>query len=125
MLKAIYQLPFPPTINSYFAEYKGRRILSEKGRKYKREVNCAIREKGLVKFDDKFVGVNLKLFMPDKRVRDINNVIKALEDSLVYAGVIDDDVQIKEFHNFKPMYIKGGLAVVQIYEVEWREEWIP
>lgn len=119
MLKVIYNLPLPPSINSYYVNYLNKRILSAKGASYKRQVNYAIRKQGFVDFGLSFISLTLQLYFPDKRIRDINNGVKALEDSLVYAGVMADDVQIKQFLNLPPKFIKGGLAVVTIQEMEY------
>ncbi len=87
-------LPFPPTINSYYRSIpRGKicqSILSAKGREYKDKVRAFLGEGNPT---DQRLMMQIKLFMPDKRRRDIDNYLKALLDSL--TGIIyNDDSQI-------------------------------
>jgi len=48
---------------------------------------------------DKFTGrisLSGEFYPPDARRRDLDNVLKCTLDSLVHAGLMDDDSQIKE-----------------------------
>lgn len=56
--------------------------------------------------------------MPDRRVRDLDNLPKAVLDAITAAGVWDDDGQI-DFLSVKRCGIKkGGKIVVEITELE-------
>ena len=59
------------------------------------------------------VSVEIDLYPPDRRRRDIANPLKCLLDSMTHAGVYEDDSQIKdiELHMREPMPPKGLVHV--------------
>lgn len=63
-------------------------------------------------------GCNITLYPPDKRRRDIDNVLKVLIDSLVSANVICDDSQITRLLVQKMSTIGEGQVLVQLYPIE-------
>lgn len=107
-------LPYPPSVNTYYATVNGRRVLSSKGRDYKRTVAFMV---GKVEQITGRVGVGIELFMPDKRRRDIDNVQKALLDALQHAGVYEDDSQIDVLLVRRAGVEKGGRCEVEIVEI--------
>lgn len=60
------------------------------------------------------VEVSVLLFPPDKRQRDFDNYFEVLFDSLTYAGMWLDDVQIKKLTVESKEKIKYGKAEVTI-----------
>ena len=52
---------------------------------------------------------------PDRRRRDLDNILKALLDSIVHAGVIEDDSQIDEIQITRGDVVADGAVVVRIY----------
>lgn len=91
MLKLI--LPYPPTINHYWRHVGQRVLISQKGREYRTAVATYLKSKG-VKALTGPLSIDIKLDMPDRRRRDIDNVLKALLDSLESGGAFLDDNQI-------------------------------
>jgi len=55
---------------------------------------------------------------PDKRVRDLDNILKSLLDSLVHAGVILDDSLIDDLHIVRNNTAKPGHVVISINPME-------
>lgn len=91
---ATVSLPFPPSTNTYWRNVKGRTLISEKGRAYRGEVIAEVLQHGN---NLKLAGrlhVEMELFPPDKRRRDIDNFSKAILDALTHAGLWLDDSQI-------------------------------
>jgi crossover junction endodeoxyribonuclease RusA len=52
--------------------------------------------------------LSVMLYPPDRRRRDIDNVCKALLDSLTFAGLIEDDSLIDKLTIERGTVVKGG-----------------
>lgn len=50
--------------------------------------------------------MTVELFPPDRRRRDMDNTLKALQDSLQHGKVYEDDCQISVLHMFRREMIK-------------------
>lgn len=76
---------------------------------------CGIvgREKKALKIDSR-VKINVRVYPPDRRKRDIDGYLKALLDSLTHAGVWLDDEQVDSIYITRGEVVKGGKAVVEI-----------
>lgn len=59
------------------------------------------------------VSLFLDCYPPDRRRRDIDNILKCLLDSLVNAGVMEDDSLIKRLHMEMREPIPEGLVHVR------------
>ncbi|WP_446028889.1 RusA family crossover junction endodeoxyribonuclease [Lelliottia amnigena] len=95
-------LPFPPSVNTYWrapnsGPLKGRHLISAKGRAYQSAACAAIVEqlRRLPKPSNSPAAVEIVLYPPDLRRRDIDNYNKALFDALTHAGVWEDDSQVQ------------------------------
>lgn len=122
----IFELPWPPSVNHYWRNVvvgrHARTLISADGRAYKRNVGQAVLEQTVgQKIKHKpFLGrvsVELTLYPPDRRSRDIDNSTKAVLDALTDAKVWRDDSQVDELHIRRADVVRGGKAVVQITEV--------
>ncbi|MBU3640001.1 RusA family crossover junction endodeoxyribonuclease [Polynucleobacter sp. AP-RePozz3-80-G7] len=110
-------LPLPPTINSYYATVRNRRIVSADGRAFKKYVSDYCLVNRVAKFGSSRILLAMLIHPADKRRSDINNRIKALEDALVEAGVMDDDSQIDKTINERGEIKKGGECAVMLKEI--------
>jgi crossover junction endodeoxyribonuclease RusA len=95
-------LPFPPSVNTYWrapnkGPLAGRHLISAAGRKYQSAACAAIIEqlRRLPKPTTAPAAVEIILYPPDARRRDIDNYNKALFDALTHAGIWEDDSQVK------------------------------
>ena len=61
--------------------------------------------------------VDVIVFPPDRRRRDIDNVQKALLDALQHGGAYDDDSQIVRLSIEKGDPVEGGKTIVRIQKV--------
>jgi len=61
------------------------------------------------------VGVRVLVWPPDRRTRDLDNLLKGLLDSITGAGVILDDCQIDEIHMMRESVRKGGAVQVWLW----------
>jgi crossover junction endodeoxyribonuclease RusA len=110
-------LPFPQSVNSLYRSIKGRNILSKAGRQYHVDALAAILAQGRRKFTGR-VAVEIKLYPPDGRRRDIDNHLKIALDTLTHAGVWYDDEQVDDLRIIRMPVQKPGKAVVRIEEIK-------
>lgn len=114
-------LPFPPSVNTYWrapnkGPLKGRHLISAAGRKYQSDACAAIIEqlRRLPKPSSEPASVEVILYPPDVRRRDIDNYNKALFDALTHAGVWEDDSQVKRLLVEWGPVVKGGMVEITI-----------
>ncbi|OOO81549.1 hypothetical protein AJR17_010660 [Shigella boydii] len=95
-------LPFPPSVNTYWrypnkGAFAGKSLISAAGRKFQSAACAAIVEqlRRLPKPTSAPASVEIVLFPPDNRIRDLDNYNKALFDALTHAGGWEDDSQVK------------------------------
>lgn len=88
-------LPYPPSLNSLYVPYRGRMIISKEARRYHRTFQEVLRELGHPGCADGFLEADIWVCPPDRRGRDIDNVLKCLFDAMQKAGVYENDYQIK------------------------------
>jgi len=111
---ATFELPLPPTINGGYWGFKGhRRFLTDKAKEFQAEVFYAVVAQ-TVRFRSASLEMTIVVNFKDKRVQDISNRVKALEDAFVHAGLMDDDSQIKILHVYEGPNVKGGKCTVRI-----------
>jgi crossover junction endodeoxyribonuclease RusA len=110
-------LPFSPSVNSLYRTFKGRMILSKRGRQYRTDSLAAILSQERQKFTGR-VAVEFKLYPPDRRRRDIDNSIKGLFDTLTHAGIWNDDEQVDDLRVIRCECVPGGKVIVRIEEIK-------
>jgi len=114
-------LPWPPTINTYWRH----RVINNnaivyitvEGKIYRKIVNELVLEAAAAQEFKKYTGrlrVVIEAFPPDKRKRDLDNVLKSLLDALTHANVWDDDSQIDDLRIYRN--IVAGMVKVRLYE---------
>lgn len=108
------QLPLPPTLNTYWRNFRGRTVLSAGGRAYKVAVQEHIAAINAPKFGQERLGATITIFARDKRNIDLDNRLKALFDSLQDAGLFDDDSQFDRIYISRGMIKKGGGCTITI-----------
>ena len=93
-------LPFPPSANRYWRHptkgaLDGRHLISADGRVFRDQVMRNAQAEHWPSFNpDQRLRVRILAFMPDKRRRDLDNLLKSAMDALTHAGVWADDSQI-------------------------------
>jgi len=110
-------IPYPPSVNTYWRfvtnHFKAPRVLlSEKGRAYKAMVAMHINRPTVPLKGELFMSI--VCYPPDRRRRDMDNVLKGCFDALQYAGIYEDDSQIVAFNFRKAEMIKGGQLDIEI-----------
>lgn len=90
----VIELPWPPSINHYWRHTKNGHYISQEGTNYRKTVQClCLKHRGLFSAHDR-LSVLIDAYAPDKRRRDLDNVLKSLLDSLQHANIYKDDNQI-------------------------------
>lgn len=108
-----YDLPYPPTINTYWRNLgEGRTVLSRGAREYRKAVMELIG--AAVPVRDR-LRIEIELYPPDKRRRDLDNVTKSLFDCMQHACVFHDDSQIDEYRIKRMPVVAGGRCLVTLY----------
>ena len=111
------ELPWPPSVNHYYRHVGPRVLISKEGRNYRDVVSARIRSANIQRFDGA-VELNIQLYPPDNRRRDVDNVLKCVLDTLTVAGLYNDDSQVKKLiiEKLEPMP-PHGLAVLMIEKI--------
>ena len=90
-------LPWPPSVNTYWRNVGGKVLISKKGRAYRKLIAEMVLVDGYCPLGDARLGIHMAACPPDRRKRDLDNLPKAVFDSLQHAGLFDDDEQIDYF----------------------------
>jgi len=104
-------LPWPPTVNTYWRNVSGRSIISKGGRLYREAVKKLVAEHHAGLHFDGLVAVDFHAHMPDRRRRDVDNLPKAMLDSLVHAGVLADDSLVDDMRVRKARDANGQILI--------------
>jgi len=111
-------LGWPASTNSYWRRNGSRYFIAPAGIKYRESVWAAIR--ALPQPFKPFlegVAVDIKAYPPDHRKRDIDNILKSLEDSLTHARVWLDDFQVAKLSIERMHVEKPGRLTVTITSI--------
>jgi len=109
------KLPWPPSVNRYWRNVKGRTLISAEGRAYKKAVAGLVMAKGLAgafSGDDR-LEVAIAAHVPDKRRRDLDNLLKASLDAITEAIGVDDS-QIDDLRIVRAEKMEGGELALTI-----------
>ena len=96
MREITFNLPYPISIsvNNIWKRSKQGMYLNHRAKKYRDEVYYLTRN--IETFDQKDLEIELKMYPPDKRTRDIDNILKSIFDAIQYAKIINSDYQIRK-----------------------------
>lgn len=115
MYDLILHLPFPPSEKSYYAIGKSKnKYVTKVGKAYQTAIAESVHEQSASINIMSPISMTVILYMPDRRVRDVDNYMKALLDGLDLAGVYDDDNLVDQLHSVRGEVVKGGSCVVLI-----------
>lgn len=89
------RLPFPPSVNHYWRHARGRHYISERGEAYRKDVAWTVKLKRRKPLEG-MLRVTIHATPPDKRRRDVDNLLKVPLDALQHGGLYRDDYQIQE-----------------------------
>lgn len=113
----ILELPYPPSVNTYWRANGKRRFISKEGVLFKTEVQAICFREKVGSFGDARLSVNVYIHPRSRRIFDLDNCLKAILDALMAAGVYDDDSQIDILSIARSDPVINGKAVVSINEI--------
>ena len=112
----VIDLPFPNSTNTHWRTGRGHHYISPKGVAFREAVKL-VANIHQEKAPEGRLEVSVMLYPPDKRMRDLDNFGgKSLLDSLVHAGIIEDDSLIDKLIIERGAICKGGKCRVYISE---------
>ena len=118
----IATLPWPPTLNHYWRRVGARTLISQSGREYRRAI-CGLLAGGRGPRKPPAGGriaLAMDAFPPDRRRRDLDNLPKAVQDSLAHAGVYEDDSQIDLLIVRRRQVVRGGRLDIHLHDIPLR-----
>ncbi|EGW8417529.1 RusA family crossover junction endodeoxyribonuclease [Salmonella enterica] len=117
MQRIEFVLPYPPSVNTYWRRRGGSYFISETGQKYRRDVSFIVRQQQLKLNLSGRLAIKIIADPPDKRRRDLDNILKAPPDALTHAGLLIDDEQFDEISIVRGQPVPGGRLGVKIFEI--------
>jgi len=116
------ELPMPPSANTYWRFVSGRVLKSKKARQYIRTIGelwivHKAQTKSKAFSGDERLKAEIQVFPPDRRKRDLDNLLKVLLDSLEAAGLFKNDEQIDEIRIRRMQICTGGKMIVSLREL--------
>lgn len=110
-----FVLPWPPSVNSWKTPWRGRMLLSKRGRAYRENVIELMKHFDL--YDeriDKDVTFTMTLNPPTLRRYDVDNFTKSVFDALTASQFWIDDDQVQKLTVSKGCKVKGGNVEIKI-----------
>lgn len=122
-----FNLPWPPTMNTYWRSVivtrRRRRVvqvlISAAGRTYRSEAIAAVLKQ--LRRPPRLAGrlrVEIVAMPPDRRVRDLDNLLKGSLDALTHAGVWTDDGALDRIEIARGAVTKGGSLHIRIHSLD-------
>lgn len=109
-------LPWPPSNNTYYRRVGAKTLISAKGRDYCKDVVAICAAVGVQKLEGRLC-VTIAACPPDRRRRDLDNLLKGLLDALTHGGAWDDDSQIDQLAIIRGPIKAQGCVEVTISEI--------
>lgn len=110
----LLDLPYPPSVNHYWGQVGTRKFIGKKGQEFRLAVAEACADAKVQAMEGRLT-VHVALYPPDKRKRDIDNVLKSLLDACEHAGCFENDNQIDELYIIRQEVRKGGKCTIAIF----------
>lgn len=115
-------LPWPPTANLIWRtrcvgsgkSMHAATYLSAEGKAYRATVQRIVARLGIVAPLTGRISLSIAATMPDRRRRDLDNLLKASLDALTHAGVWVDDNQVDELRISRGDVAADGVGLLHV-----------
>jgi crossover junction endodeoxyribonuclease RusA len=104
-------LPYPPSVNDYYIRRRGRVTLTDEARVYKDRAGVMNSDPRRTPIEGP-VRCRIWVWMPDHRVRDLDNLLKALLDAGTHCRIWADDHQVESLTIVRAGVCRGGRVVM-------------
>ena len=111
-----FSMDYPPSINHYYVRTKKGMAVGKPGKLYRHAAIIKLHPFKNHFSKDKRVAIVINVYPPDRRKRDLDNILKCCLDSLQHAGIFEDDNQIDLLTVIRRDPIKGGGISVRLTE---------
>ena len=110
-------LPWPPSVNHYWQRNRnGSMRIGAAGVAYRKSMLLHI-----ATLHAKRIGPRVKVSIyakpPDRRKRDLDNILKAILDALTHSGLIEDDSCIDYLCIWRGPVVKDGEITITVEEM--------
>lgn len=112
-------LPWPPSVNRYWRRNGGRYFISNEGKVFRTHVEIACLEVPKIFYPKDRLFIGIAAYPPDRRRRDLDNVLKSLLDALQHGGIYHDDNQIDDIRITRQESLLGQVSI-QISKMEFQ-----
>lgn len=112
----VVELPWPPTANHYWKRNGSRYFISPKGIAFRDITIFTCKNIQESFLNGERLCFKVDAYPPDKRRRDLDNILKATQDSLQKANVYKDDCQI-DLLQVRRMTSLLGKVIIVINEI--------
>jgi crossover junction endodeoxyribonuclease RusA len=114
-MKIEFFLPFPPSINNYYSKTRNGVYISKKGSAFASSgIQSILEQLGPVDSIESKINLVIVLYPPDKRIRDLDNYVKPLQDTITKSGLWLDDGLIDQLAVYRGEQVKSGSCFVRI-----------
>jgi crossover junction endodeoxyribonuclease RusA len=110
-LKFTVTLPWPPSANTYWRRNGSRYFINPKGVLFRELVVYKLAAYRNYFSDHHRVSIEIKAYPPDRRRRDLDNLLKVTADSLQHAGIFKDDSQIDKILIERQPLLNGEIVL--------------
>jgi len=117
-----FDLPWPPSANHYWRSLRhgplaGRVLISREGRAYRHQVARSVLAQGCDHRLDGSLEIEIIAEPPDRRARDLDNLLKPTLDALVHSGVVEDDKYFDRITIARGAVVPGGKLRVMLRQL--------
>ena len=110
-------LPYPPSVNHYWGQVGSKKFLGKKGKEFREAVFIAVYNARQGALNGR-LHMEVYLYPPDKRKRDVDNVLKPLLDAMEHAGCYENDSQIDKLCITRREVMPQGSCYVEIKVID-------